>query len=107
LGSEEKKYPAVCELPKRLGTTVGGKVHTGPRPYEGDVESLIGQALRPRTMRWVTNSLEKGEREDEKGRRFFVGSAKREPERTKSPREQGSHLGLNLQGAEIRLFSWD
>jgi hypothetical protein len=107
LGSEEKKYPAVCGLPKRLGMTVGGKVHTGPRPYEGDVESLIGQALRPRTMRWVTNSSEKGEREDEKGRRFFVGSAKREPERTKSPREQGSHLGLNLQGAEIRLFSWD
>jgi hypothetical protein len=58
-------------------------------------------------MRWVTNSSCKGEREKEEGRRFFFGSAKRRPERTKSPREQGSHLGLNLQGAEIRLFSWD
>ena len=58
-------------------------------------------------MRWVTNSLSKGERENEKGRRFFVGSAKREPERTKSPRKQGSHLGLILRGAEIRLFSWE
>jgi hypothetical protein len=58
-------------------------------------------------MRWVTNSSEKGERENGKGRRFFVGSAKREPERTKSPREQGSHLGLILRGAEIRLFSWE
>jgi hypothetical protein len=93
---EEKKYPAVCDLLKRLGTTVGGKVQTGPRPYEGDVESLKGQALRPRELRWVTNSAFKGEREDEKGRRFFVGSAKRKPERTKGPREQGSHLGLNI-----------
>lgn len=58
-------------------------------------------------MRWVTNSSFKGERENEKGRRFFVGSAKREPERTKSPRKQGSHLGLILRGAEIRLFSWE
>jgi hypothetical protein len=58
-------------------------------------------------MRWVTNSSCKGEREDGKGRRFFVGSAKREPERTRSPRKQGSHLELILQGAEIRLFSWE
>jgi hypothetical protein len=71
------------------------------------VESLRGQALRPRKLRWVTNSACKGEREDGKGRRFFVGSAKGKPERTKSPREQGSHLELNLRGAEIRLFSWE
>jgi hypothetical protein len=58
-------------------------------------------------MRWVTNSSSKSEREDGKGRRFFVGSAKGAPERTKRPREQGSHLGLTLQGAEIRLFSWE
>jgi hypothetical protein len=58
-------------------------------------------------MRWVTNSSWKDERGDEKGRSFFVGSAKGEPERTKCPREQGSHLGLILQGAEIRLFSWE
>jgi hypothetical protein len=58
-------------------------------------------------MRWVTNSSFKGERENEKGRCFLVGPAKREPERTKGPREQGSHLGLTLQGAEIRLFSWE
>jgi hypothetical protein len=71
------------------------------------VELLRGQSLRPRTLRWVTNSTCKGERENGKGRGFSVGSAKRRPERTKSPREQGSHLGLNIQGAEIRLFSWE
>jgi hypothetical protein len=65
--TEEKKYPAVCDLLKRLGTTVGGEVQTGPRPYEGDVELLRGQALRLRTMRWVTNSSEE-EREGEIGR---------------------------------------
>jgi hypothetical protein len=60
---EEKKYPAVFDLPKRLVATVGEKVQTGPRPYEGDVESLGGQALRLRSMRWVTNSSSKSERE--------------------------------------------
>jgi hypothetical protein len=32
---------------------------------------------------------------------------KREPERTKGPRKQGSHLELILRGAEIRLSSWE
>lgn len=32
---------------------------------------------------------------------------KGEPERTKGPRKQGSHLELILRGAEIRLSSWD
>jgi hypothetical protein len=73
-GTEEKKYPAVCDLLKRLGTTVGGKVQTGPRPYEGDVELLRGQALKLRTMRWVTNSSEEeqeGERKRETLFRWF------------------------------------
>jgi hypothetical protein len=72
--TEEKKYPAVCDLLKRLGTTVGGKVQTGPRPYEGDVELLRGQALKLRTMRWVTNSSEEeqeGERKRETLFRWF------------------------------------
>jgi hypothetical protein len=54
-----------------------------------------------------TTSSRKGERGKEEGRSFFFGSAKGVPERAKGPGEQGSHLGLNLQGAEIRLLPWE